>query len=178
MATKQEFDFSVNLLQSLLWQYNEALRLQSLLESKQDWYNENQANFWTNWYRDVFDLRTANDFGCAVWSIILGIPLTIPTSGDFADGDSWGFGQYRKNFDNGNFSGAATPFITLSLAQKRIVLRLRYFQLTSRGTVPECNYAAREIFGPGVYVLDGLDMTAKYIFPSEPSAEVKFVLLH
>ena len=74
-ATIQEFDFSVDLLQAILWQYNNATSLQSLLNSEQAWVIENQTEFWENWLRDVFDLRTANEFGLSVWSIILGIPL-------------------------------------------------------------------------------------------------------
>ena len=77
----QLFDFSVDLLRAILWQYNDATRLQSLLQQKQDWYNEQQTEFWSSWYRDVFNLDTANDFGLAVWSIILEVPLTIGVPG-------------------------------------------------------------------------------------------------
>ena len=175
-TTIQEFDFSVDLLQAILWQYNEATNLQAILQENQDFYNIQQTQFWTNWIGDVFDLRTANDFGCAVWSIILGLPTTIPVSADAADGDSWGFEGFRKNFDNGNFSAGAENFIQLSIEQKRTVLRMRYFQLTSRGTVPEFNRFLREIFGPGVYILDGLDMTGEIIFQTEPSAQTKLIL--
>ena len=71
MATIQEFDFSVDLLRALLWQYEDATGLQALLRQKSEWYTVNQTAFWSNWERDVFDLTTANDFGCAVWGIIL-----------------------------------------------------------------------------------------------------------
>jgi hypothetical protein len=172
----QLFDLVANVTQALLWQYNEALRLQSLVEDKQDWYNENQTAFWNDWHTDVFDLRTANEFGCAVWSIILLMPLTIPVSPDSPGIDAWGFDEYRKNFNNGNFTDGQGNFITLTIEQKRMLLRLRYRQLTAKGTVPEANAFAREIFGPGVYVLDGLDMTAQYVFTTEPSSSVKFIL--
>ncbi len=39
--TIQNFDYSVNLLQALLWQYNEAKNLQGILEAKQTWYDIN-----------------------------------------------------------------------------------------------------------------------------------------
>ena len=32
----QEFDFSVDILQALLWQYNDATKLQALLQKKQE----------------------------------------------------------------------------------------------------------------------------------------------
>ena len=73
----QQFDFTVNLLQALLWQYNGALNLQGLLEAKQNWYNVNQTAFWQNWYYNVFNLETADQFGLVVWSIILGFPVYV-----------------------------------------------------------------------------------------------------
>ncbi|WP_231668322.1 DUF2612 domain-containing protein [Ralstonia solanacearum] len=39
--------------------------------------NATHTAFWENWIRDVFDLRTANDFGLSVWSEILGVPLAV-----------------------------------------------------------------------------------------------------
>jgi hypothetical protein len=72
----QQFDFSVNLLQALLWQYNGATNLQGLLEAKYNWYYTNQSQFWNDWIGNVFNLATADDFGLAVWSIILGQPPT------------------------------------------------------------------------------------------------------
>lgn len=89
----QAFDYSIDLLQAILWQYNDAVKLQSLLEQKQTWYDEQYSEFWEAWYRDVFDLRTANDFGLSVWAILLNIPLTI-TSGQEPSSNIWGFGPY------------------------------------------------------------------------------------
>lgn len=172
----QAVDFSVNLLQALLWQYNEALRLQSLLEDKQTWYNVEYSQFWTDWYRDVFDLRTANDFGLSVWAVILNIPLTI-TSGATPSGDLWGFGAFRKNFNRGNFA-PSTSGIRLTTAQKRLVLQLRYFQLVTRGAIPEINKFLAWVFAPlgKVYVLDGLDMSMNYVFTFAPPSQLRFVL--
>lgn len=172
----QALDYSVNLLQALLWQYNEALKLQSLLESKQDWYNVEYSEFWENWYRDVFDLRTANDFGLSVWAIILNVPLTI-TSGGEPSTNLWGFGPFRKNFNRGNFA-PSTSGIKLTTAQKRLVLQLRYFQLVTRGAIPEINKFLAYVFADygKVYVLDGLDMTMDYIFTFTPPSQLRFVL--
>lgn len=172
----QSFDFSVNLLAALLWQYNDALKLQSILESKQAWYNREYSEFWTNWYRDVFNLQTANDFGLSVWAIILNIPLTI-TSGDVPPTDLWGFGPFRKNFNRAGFA-PSTSGIRLTTEQKRLVLRLRYFQLVTRGAVPEINQFLAYVFAPfgKVYVLDGLDMSMDYVFTFTPPSQLKFVL--
>ncbi len=174
----QEFNFSVNVLEALLWQYNDAEKLQSLLQSKQDWYNENQRDFWANWYHDVFDLRTANDFGLSVWSIILNIPLFVEVPFIEQTNDAWGFGSFRKNFNNGNFGAAGSSVNVLTKEQKRLILRLRYFQLCSRGAIPEINeflFSVRDILGE-CYVLDGLNMTITYVFAIAPSANILYVL--
>lgn len=176
MSQIQEFDFSVDLLRALLWQYNDAARLQSLLQQKQDWYDVNQTEFWENWIRDVFDLRTANDFGLAVWAIILDIPLVVNSQGDLPGKPIWGFGQYRKNFNNGNFASTTTSRLTT--AQRRLVLQLRYFQLTTRATVREINAFLAYVFAPfgKAYVNDGLDMTARYVFEFIIPSELQMIL--
>ena len=71
----ERFDFSVNVLRSLLWQYNNAPNIQALLQDKQTFYNQAQEQFWQDWLTNVFNLETANEFGLAVWSIILDLPL-------------------------------------------------------------------------------------------------------
>lgn len=176
MSQIQTFDFSVDLLRALLWQYNDAARLESILRQKQAWYDANQTAFWEDWTRDVFDLRTANDFGLAVWAIILDIPLAVASQGDDANKPIWGFGQYHENFTNGNFASIASS--QLSTEQKRLVLRLRYFQLVTRGTVPEVNAFLAYLFEPLglVYVNDGYDMTARYVFNFPLSSALEVVL--
>jgi hypothetical protein len=172
----QSLNFSVDLLRALLWQYNDALKLQSILESKSAWYNVEYSEFWTDWYRDVFDLRTANDFGLSVWAVILNIPLTI-TSGNLPSNNLWGFGPFRKNFNRGNFA-PSTSGIKLTTLQKRLVLQLRYFQLVTRGAIPEINAFLNYVFEPlgQVYALDGLDMTMNYVFTFAPPSQLRFVL--
>lgn len=176
MTQIQGFDFSVDLLRALLWEYNDAARLESLLQQKQDWYNVNQQAYWENWARDVFDLRTANDFGLSVWAIILDIPLAVASAADAADKPIWGFGPYREGFTRGNF--ANTSAASLTTEQRRLLLRLRYFQLVTRGTVPEVNAFFGDLFaslGP-VYVNDGLDMTALYVFDFPLSSALEMLL--
>lgn len=176
-AQIQEIDFSVDLLRVLLWQYNDAARLQTLIEKKQAWYDTHQRDFWTAWVRDVFDLRTANDFGCAVWSIILGQPLVADVSASGPDYPAFGFGDFGMNFGHGNFA-RGNGSQGLSVEQKRIVLRLRYRQLVARGTVPEINALLADLLGDlgQAYVLDNEDMTMTYVFGFEPSSALLQVL--
>lgn len=179
----QQFDFSVNLLKALLWQYNTAPKITALLQAKQDWYETNHTEFWNNWLVDVFDLRTANDFGCAVWAIILDIPLDIEYT--TTDGSNWGFGPYTgesypagpKNFDRGNFAPQVLEVLPLTTEQKRIVLQLRYFQLITRGDVLSINAFFKRIFadyGPA-YVINNGDMTMDYYFNFPISHPLLFI---
>jgi hypothetical protein len=178
MARQQALDFSTELLTAILWQHDNATSLISLLEQKQAWYDENQTSFWSDWLRDVFDLRTANEFGCQVWSIILGIQLSV-NEGANTDKPTWAFGAFRQNFERGNFSNTTDVTIPLTIEQKRLVLRLRYFQLVSRGTVPETNRFLKYIFEDvgSVYVIDQLDMSfVYYVFTFVPSSQLLFIL--
>jgi hypothetical protein len=164
MTTRiQQFDFSVDLLRAILWQYNDAAKLQSLLTQKQAWYDETQTTFWTDWVRDVFNLLTANEFGLSVWGVILGIPLSIGLPGTGAR-PVWGFGVHNQNFEHGNFGRDSAGVAGLTVEQKRIILRLRYYQLVSDGSAPWANYVLKQVFGMG-YVLDPEDMTCTYVFP-------------
>lgn len=175
MTAIQQFNFDVDLLQALLWQYNDAARLQSILRQKEAWYEAAHAEFWNAWITDVFDLRTANDFGLSIWGRLLGVPLVAPVAGSGAR-EVWGFGVHNRNFFDGNFGRDTSSTISLTTEQKRLVLRLRYYQITTQATVPEINRVLAELFGAGTYVLDGGDMTAVYVFTYVPDAAVLFVL--
>lgn len=175
----EEFDFSVNLLIAILWQYNEAGKLQSLLTSKQTWYDNNQSQFWHDWYTNVFNLNTVNDFGAAVWSIILNISLSFGQNPDPPGKAIFGFGAFNKNFNHGNFAKNGTA-INLTIEEKRFILKLRYWQLVAGGDIPSSNdflkYAFRD-YGD-VYLLDGLNMTIVLVFTFIPSAKLKLILDH
>lgn len=177
MSTVQEFDFSVDLLKALLWQHENAERLQSLLTKKQEWYDANLTAFWSDWYRDVFDLDTANAFGLSVWARILDVSLFIETANTVAT-PHFGFGANHLNFNNGNFAQQAGQQ-GLDVEQARLVLKLRYLQLISRGSVTEINEWLFELFGQQgkVFVVDSLDMTfATYFFSFEPDSRLRFIL--
>lgn len=177
MAQIQQFDFSVDLLKALLWQYNDAENLQNILQSKQDWYNENQTAFWQSWYDNVFNLMTADNFGLTVWSIILDIPIVVVSEPPETGEIPWGYEEYSENYNNGNFAGSSTPIQTLTTEQARTVLRMRYFQITSRGTIPEINNFLNILFGleGGAYVRDNLDMSITYVFLFPIPSKLQFI---
>lgn len=183
----QQFNFTVDLLQVILWQYNEAVRIQQLLTDKQNWYLENQTQFWEDWFENVFNLLTADQFGLVVWSIILDIPAFLDTNAD-PDKPTFGFNELpvllndNLNFNNGNFSSVGTTY-RLTVEELRVVLRLRYYQLTSRGSIPDDNYflstvfpAAGTPFTGSVIVLDGFNMTLTYVFDFQLSRTMQTIL--
>jgi hypothetical protein len=173
MIRVQQFDYSAQIDPALLWHYNKAKRLESLVLQKQLWYDINQKLFWEDWYRDVFNLLTANDFGLAVWAIILGLPIFLTIHAE-DDGPVFGFGPDDDNFDNGPFGHKTGVTSKLTREEIRIILRLRYCQLTSRGDIPTTNRQLNMIFGNHnrVYVLDGLDMSITCVFLFFPSTRL------
>ena len=105
----QQFDYTVNLLQAILWQYDEATNLLSLINQKQAWYNQYQTEFWDDWQNYVFylanpDLTTNTEkqdlalFGLAVWSIILNVPLYVPLVIESGTKPIWGFNAYDPSY--------------------------------------------------------------------------------
>lgn len=176
--TIQDFDFSVDLLQALLWEHNGATNLETILRRKQEWFDLNQTEFWSDWYRDVFNVDTANEFGLSIWARILNVPLTFEVE-DTRSRPAFGFGVNHQNFENGNFSRGSAGELPLTIMQSRLVIKLRYFQLTSRGAVPEINDFLKELFGDqgNVFVVDSLDMTfATYFFSFQPDSQLRLIL--
>lgn len=175
---KRQFDFSVDLLKVILWQYNDAERLQQLLSQKQEWYNKNQADFWDNWIKDVFDLNTANDFGLAVWAVILDVPIILELPASNSNINAFGFGNEYQTFGHSCFIRSDIVSIQLTTEQKRIILKLRYFQLVSKGSVPEINQCIKTVFGGG-HVIDSYDMDYSiYVLSGEVDASFKFIIDH
>ena len=178
MSTIQHIDANVNLLRAILWQYEGADNLRRIVEAEQAWFNSAQVEFWESWIRDVFDFNTANYFGLAVWSRILDIDLGVDVDASAAE-PAFGFGQYNENFENGNFSRLNSGTISLTTDQKRLVIRLRYAQLTTRPTLPNINRILSTVFtdfGGNAYVTDNHDMTIDYQFNFLIPSSLRLVL--
>jgi hypothetical protein len=179
------FDFSVNVLESIIWQYENAPNIVSLITQKQTWYNTNQTQFWTNWYNNVFNLAgdQMNLFGIAIWSIILDVPLYVPITPEPNNKPIFGFNEIvgswptllnsYLNFGNSNFSTRGQSII-LSLEEQRFLLRLKYFDLTTRGDIKDINSFLAYLVSTStinytgtIYALDGFNMTMTYVFTKE-----------
>lgn len=182
MSQVQALDTSVDLLQALLWQHDSAEKLVRLARLKAQWYEKNQSEFWSNWVRDVFNIDTANQFGLAVWGRILDVPMQVTSAPDVGKA-AFGFGTAHRNFNRGNFANKNSNTVGLTVEQQRLIIRLRYFKLTARGTVPETNRFLKRLFedeGQGrVYVTDPYDMTyVTYFFEQAPNSQIQYILDH
>lgn len=178
MSTIQDFDSSLNLMVAILWQYEDAEKLKAIVSAKQAWVNANQRDFWSSWYTDVFNIDTANAFGLSVWSRILDAPLKIDVAAQTKK-IPFGFGSFNKNFNRGNFGVDSDQSQGLNVEQQRMVIRFRYFQLTTRCAVPEINQFLSEMFGHlgPAYVTDPKDMSViTYNFGFTPDSQLQFVL--
>jgi len=169
----------VDLTEALLWQHDIATYLPQLVQLKNDWYQAHHVAFWQQWVIDTFDIRTCNQFGLVVWSIILNIPLAISQPPSRQGKPTFGFGVLNQNFGRGNFSTVAPTVIVLTIDQQRDLLLLRYNQLTGKCSIPWINRMLNRIIGDygKIYALDPLDMSSiTYVLDYNPSAGLAFVL--
>lgn len=134
------------LLENITWQYDSAESLVSLISSKKSWYDAEWSAFWTNWHESVFDLRTANRFGCVVWAIILNIPISAIYTGNLP-ALPFGFGPLRRNFESSNFYLGAFQYPQLSLEDARRLLRVRYYAQTMSTNISNINMMLKDVFG-------------------------------
>lgn len=176
MSGTQQFDFSVDLMRSILWQYEGAPRAVAMARNDQAWLDGHHSDFWRNWHRDVFDLDSANEFGLAVWARILGVSLEIGAARRVEG--VFGFGVNNANFENGNFGRASDGQVSLDIESARKLLKLRWFQLTMRPTTPNINRALENVFGVGkAFVFDNYDMTTvTFMFSSTPDYRLRRLL--
>lgn len=139
MTTILNYDPSVDLTNHIFWQYNNAPNLNSLINSKQNWFNINQTEFWENWINNVLNIQTANDYGLSIWGALLQIPRVYNVSGED---------------------------IALTTNQYRTVILARLRLLKTRATVPEINKLLKFLFGKygKAYVTDNYNMTITYHF--------------
>jgi len=168
----KEFDYSANLLRVILWQYNQAERLQAWLENKQNNFDRDNSDFWQDWYQNFFNIESANNFGINLWAIILDLPILIQEN-EAEIVDSFGFGEYRSNFFESNFyTGDGGSSSILTIEQRRILIKMRYQQLNTQATIPQINLIMKNAWGDlgNSYCIDNYDMTITYFFEFEPPA--------
>lgn len=131
----------INLEKTILWQYDKATRLTRVVLSKENWYKQNVTNFIVGFLIDIFNLKTANDFGLSVWGKILNFPRQVT----------------NKNNNS---------IINLTTEQYRFLLLGQILKFKMSCTIPEINRYLRIIFNEqdnkNVYVTDNHNMTITY----------------
>lgn len=186
----EEFNYAeeMNVLPSILWQYEQAANLKGLVLAKQTWLDANFTGFWLNYQNNIFDLSTANPtlFQMSIWCIILNVPLLVNIK-DPSGKPIWGFNEYTasppatinsyKNFGDtlvanpgsGNFSIQNGHILTIQ--EQQFLLRLRYFDLCNLGDINDINSFLNYIctnnaigYTGTIYVIDNLNMTITYTF--------------
>ena len=166
----------INLLSALDWQRSAADIAKAFIENDQNWLQTNHCDFWNNWQTDVFTLSTANDFGLAVWSIILDEDVSGYQGNSPDDYPSWGFGVDDENFFDGSFASTDAITYEFTTEQKRIILQLKAFKvLAIGGPIIQTNTAMSNIFGANVILAhDNLDMS--YIYYLSDSTISDFIV--
>lgn len=137
---------NVNLLECLLWQYDNAPKLKALVQSMQDDFNGNTKEFWDNFYTNVFNLDTANSFGLTVWGILLGVerPKYIRDGQEYAYSDD----MYKT------------------------YLKARSIVVSNNGSIYDLNRYFSFLFpNKPILVVDTLDMKIRVVFYYTPSDE-------
>ena len=145
------FSFKTNLIQNVIWQYENATNLKTLITQKENWYNTNLDEFWLKIESDFLNIQTATDFGLNLWGQILQVSRTYNI--------------------NGNLTTLSTELYRRLILGKLQLIR-------SDGTVPNINKYLNFIFKDyknenslGAFVRDNHDMSVVYVLNFEPSEE-------
>lgn len=137
-------DYNADIERNISWQYENASKLKSLIIQKKNWITANNSAFWQDWYRNIFNLETANSFGLNVWGKILNL-------------------NRKLNKRNGGF-------IDLNDEMYRLLLYGRLFRYLNPCTISDCQKYVNIIFSmyfernPNFHavVYDNLDMSVTY----------------
>ena len=82
----------------VLWQYDNAYRLLTLLHVMKSYYDVTVKQFWDSWINDVLNIDTCNEYGAAIWGLVLGVerPRVVDSSSGEAVNRVVGIKMYRK----------------------------------------------------------------------------------
>ena len=145
------YNFNIDLSKVILWQYDDAEKLKSLVNNEQQFMDTAVTQFWEDFNSNVFNLSTCNTFGLELWGKLLGVAR--PT---YLDG------------------GVAVEY---SDDQYRLVLQARIYLLTFDGSGAALNQFFKMLFPEyPVIITDNLDMTVTIGFVQEPTDEIKTIL--
>ena len=136
--------FSADFSDVVLWQYDRAEKLKSLIANKQAFYDNNVDQFFNDWYTDVFNIDTANYFGLIIWALILGCTEYVELTSKIGQ-KAFGFGEYHKNFFQSNFA-LSSYIYTLPTESLRKVLKAQMYNFNSNGSIYDINRVLNVIY--------------------------------
>lgn len=173
---------SNEVLQALLWQYDNAEALQVIVYNQRDFLVEAETNFWCWYLFNYFRLYGADSHGVTIWSILLDYGITA-TSLNPNISNTWGFGNFNQNFGHGNFGSKNSRVVSLPTEWAVFALKLRYFGLVGGCTVPQINAALNWIMGydgsnisaPHIWVRDNNDMSITYVLNFAPNQYMRYI---
>tara|TARA_R110000851_G_C13009066_1_gene559154 strand:+ start:352 stop:939 length:588 start_codon:yes stop_codon:yes gene_type:complete len=158
MSNIQNYDIKIDLLKHIPWQYDNAEHLKKIIQNKQDNFQKYVIDFINDFYTNVYNVDTANDFGLRIWEIILNIDFTIPELPPRTN-NIFGFGDFNSNFYNSNFLPVAGEDNSLSVELKRLVVKLKYQSYFAPSSIIEINRVVKIILSDTSYAIDNLNMS-------------------
>lgn len=145
-------NFTPDMSRVFLWQYEDAAKLNAILQSEVNFCVNSIGKLWENWLTEFFDINTATEQGLYLWGALLGVQR-----GTYVEG-----GEEK----------------TISLEIYRRMLKARFFNFGSHGTVPEINRYLRMVLdGKPIFCRDNYDMTVTILCYVPLTAEEIAVLL-
>lgn len=144
------FSFDTNLIENVIWQYEQAESLKSLISQKDKWYNTNLVGFWNTIIDEFLNIKTAKDWGLNLWGQILKVPR-----------------NYSYNDNN----------MVLSTELYRRLILGELIKIRTNGSIPDINKYLNFVFRPDiganstVRAIDNFDMSITYIFNFSPTDE-------
>ena len=142
-------DFKIDNSLCYLWQYDNANNLKSLMDNKAKFFEDNVEKFFLDYFSNIFNIKTANNFGLELWGVILGVP--------------------RPQYTNEN-----EEVVSFSDDMYRKLLLAKVLKFNINGSVAEINDYLGFIFDDPekvVYLKNNYDMTVEVIFRYTPTLE-------
>ena len=134
MTEVLNYGFHCDLSKVVLWQYDEAEKIKTIVKNQQNFMDTNIEGFFEYLKQNVFNLANADSIGLSIWGALLGVPR--PT---YVDG-----GETKTFTDE----------------QYKLLLRARIYLLTFDGSARAVNEFFYMLFPElTVTVRDNLDMT-------------------
>ena len=128
-----------NLGKAVLWQYDKAIRLLSIMKYIQVMFFCSIEQFWARWMDRVLSIDTCGEFGCIVWSILLGVPRPL-VEDEEGNLHQIAPSVYRRVLKGKYYLANATPSSDSIQGYLEIVFGIPGREAYSEWVVTQCEY--------------------------------------